>query len=407
MILSLLIIIGYCLCATDLPAQTIGLTSQNRALDSLRIELDRIHRQLEAQQGKERDILGEIAIREKQVSVEEELIRRQQQRGTSLRDSITDLEEDIRIREDLLSGLGVQILELEDRQKFLSTSLARTILADRRLARTGTLEFFISSHSWRELLSRRAMLIRLASTERSALNAYRTTSDTLQMTEGYVFDEAQELRSRKELLERKRAEAFTIEENLQIEAAKLILSKQALTSQLDEIRSNRKMLEARRREVESAHSAIRGMIERIARGEPLAGSPLFLSKGRLPWPASGSVVKKFGIARNEAFATETENPGIDIAISPNEPVRCVAAGKVSSVTWLRGFGNVCIIEHPGSFFTVYARLGQIEVSLNQSVASGDALGYANFDPVSEQHRVHFELWSGKEKKDPVEWLSDR
>ena len=407
MIASIILLILYIVFPDPASAQSTPTPDQNRVLDSLRSELNYIRSQLESERGQEYDVLGQLNIRQKQVSVQEALIREQQTRAGVLRDSIANLESDIEVRESYLSQLGLQIIDLEDRHDLLSEGLARTLLADRRLAQFGAMEFMLGARSWRDLMSRRAVVKRLESIERNALNSLAIAADTLQTTESYVFTESRTLRAQKDLLELRRAEALELEHGLTVENAKLDQGKQQLVAELDRIQNNRKLLEERSREIETAQAAIKGMIEKVVRGEPMTGISLLLSRGVLPWPANGRVVQRFGLVKNEALSTFTENPGIEILVSADEPIKCIAEGKVSSITWLRGFGNVCIVEHPGSFFTVYARLGQIDVTTNQTVATGQSLGYTSFDPVSEQYRLHFEFWSGKDKKDPLEWLSSR
>jgi septal ring factor EnvC (AmiA/AmiB activator) len=149
------------------------------------------------------------------------------------------------------------------------------------------------------------------------------------------------------------------------------------------------------------------MIGKMARGEPMSGVALSVLRGSLPWPVIGRLVSRFGIVRNRKLATVTENPGIELAATADAAVSTVAEGRVSSVTWLRGYGNVCIVEHPGSFYTVYAKLGQVVVRPRDELRAGEIIGYPGFDAGSEDYRVHFELWSGKEKKNPIEWLQAR
>ena len=248
---------------------------------------------------------------------------------------------------------------------------------------------------------------RLQRTAHQSLSTLAASVDTLQETEDAVFASTQILREQKWSLEANRRRATDLTRDLQRDITELERGKNSLQSRLKKLRQDRKLLEQHRQEIAASQAQIEEMIGKIARGEPMSGIALATLKGALPWPVIGRVVAKFGAVKNPALATITENPGIEIAASADAAVSSVAEGRVSSVTWLRGYGNVCIIEHPGSFYTVYAKLGQVVVKPREDVRSGGVIGYPGFDASSEDYRVHFELWSGKEKKNPLEWLQPR
>ncbi|RPH94336.1 hypothetical protein EHM69_07690 [candidate division KSB1 bacterium] len=373
-------------------------------LDSLRRELDRIDRKLESGESREKNVLRDIDASEQRIAIAEELVREQRQQVAGLRDSISRLERQIGPRENELVALGTRILELEDNQNRLSAALARSMLAEHRLRGWTTWEFLLEARSWRELLARRTALKRLQNTVRETKTGLNTAVGTLHETEDTVFLSTQALRERKWSLENSRRRAVEIETDMRADLQKLAIQKNALQIRLKKLRQDRRMLEAHRQEIAASQAQIEEMIGRIAGGQPLSGAPFNLLKGMLPWPVRGRIVEKFGLIRNPRLATITENPGIEISSSPNASVISVADGRVSSVSWLRGFGNVCIIEHAGSFYTVYAKLGQVVVKMNDEVKAGNVLGYPGFNAAADDYRVHFELWSGKEKKNPVEWL---
>jgi septal ring factor EnvC (AmiA/AmiB activator) len=194
---------------------------------------------------------------------------------------------------------------------------------------------------------------------------------------------------------------------LQSEQNSLNESQSILRRQIDGIRNNRRLLEMQRQQGERALDAIQDMVKIAARGIPISGTPLNLIKGKLPWPIGGKIVEKFGKSRNEELNTVTDNPGIELSCKAGDVVQSVAPGIVSSVTWLRGFGNVCIVEHPGSFYTVYAKLGEVKVQPNDMVSDKSVLGYPSLDPMNNEYRFHFELWDRREKQDPLTWLEKR
>jgi len=382
----------------DVPGQT---------LDSLRRELLRIEDQIRTAKADERDVTSDIDAAERRVALLGQLIRDERRAVRLLDDSIAAISEHVKGDEATLAALGGRILELEDTQGQLSASLARSFLAERRLERWASLELILGAESWPQLLARRAVLQRFESTLRRSLKALSASVDTLQVTENTVFTASQSLRERRTVLEASRRQAADLENARQRDLRELSGSKRSLTARLDKLRNDQAVLSARRDQVRAAQAQVAEMIAALSRGEPLAGVPLLLLRGALPWPVVGKVVQKFGLTRNPHYSTVTDNPGIEVEADEESSVTSVADGNVSSVTWLRGFGNVCIVEHPGSYYTVYARLGQVLAQPGQSLAAGALIGYPGFDAASGKYRVHFELWSGKEKKDPLEWLQPR
>ena len=72
-------------------------------------------------------------------------------------------------------------------------------------------------------------------------------------------------------------------------------------------------------------------------------------KGRFLWPVNGKVISGFGMRNGEKHA------GIDIKAEEGNPVKASDSGKVIySGNGLSGYGNLIIIKHEGTFFTVYA-----------------------------------------------------
>lgn len=383
------------------------LAVPSHTLDSLRAAVARLDNELELGRRHETDLLGRLDLAEQRFSLHDQLLREQRRLVKDLRDSIETMEAEIVRREDDLTVLGSSILVYDDRRREIGESMSHTMLTDRRLATWTSLEFLLGSDSWLELMNRRLVIRRIQSAQDAEIRAAKLAMDTLIDAESQVLERTTALKWRKDQLAARRLDAESIERNYSIDAAGLLRGRSELKSQISSVKNDRELLEGRREEIIAAQAAIQDLIERISRGEPISGVPLSMLKGLLPWPVSGRVVGKFGLQKNAELATVTENPGIELAASPDAEVLSVAEGRVSSVSWLRGFGNVCIVEHPGSFYTVYARLGQVRVAANEMLKPGQSIGYPGFDPAAEDYRVHFEVWSGRDKKDPLEWLQPR
>jgi len=132
-------------------------------------------------------------------------------------------------------------------------------------------------------------------------------------------------------------------------------------------------------------------------------------KRRLPWPVTGNVIAQYGTYRHPILKTITTNLGIDIATRPGTAVRTIAPGRVMTITWQRGYGNVVIVNHADGFYTVYTHLGDILVAPNQEVAGAETIGRISEDAGVEQVLLHFQIWQRTKDRrsqnlNPQEWL---
>lgn len=376
-------------------------------LDSLRRELLRIEHDLSSGATQEKSLLENMDITQRRIAILEHTVREEQRIGGDLRDSLQRLETDIALREQELTVLRGDVLSIEADRKRLAASAARSMLTRKRLTGWATLEFLLDAHSWRDLLHRRSLVIRLESASRASLESLTSLRDNLKDMEDETSRSMQSLQTRRDELAVRQNEVRELYSSIRGDLENLSRSKRALQKSLSRVRRDRELLSEKRDEIAESRRQIENIVNAAARGEPLEGVPLSLLKGALPWPVNGRVVERFGMVRNRELATVTDNPGIEVETSPDDRVTSVADGKVSSVTWMRGYGNVCIVEHPGAFYSVYAKLGQVDVKTGDEIAANQLIGYPGFDPIAETYRIHFELWSGKTKKNPLEWLRKR
>ena len=127
-------------------------------------------------------------------------------------------------------------------------------------------------------------------------------------------------------------------------------------------------------------------------------------KGKLIWPVVGRVAAKFGRRRHPQLKTVTQNSGIDIAAKEGVEVVSVLRGRITSITWIRGFGNTLIIDHGAGYYTVYTHLGEVYVIPNEIVASGQKIATVSDSGSIDGVTLHFEIWHNREKQNPAIWL---
>jgi len=79
-------------------------------------------------------------------------------------------------------------------------------------------------------------------------------------------------------------------------------------------------------------------------------------------------------------------------------------GVVSTITFIRGHGNIVIIDHGGGFSTVYAHIDKINVIENEYVQIGDEFAVIASPNSGSTAKLHFEVWGNQKKLNPVKWL---
>ena len=130
-------------------------------------------------------------------------------------------------------------------------------------------------------------------------------------------------------------------------------------------------------------------------------------KGKLPWPTNGKIVGKFGTVKNQKLNTITENLGIDILTAPNEKVYSVLDGVVLTITNIRNFGDIIILDHGAGYYSVYSNLKNIKVFEGQYLDTYTHMGEvalgSNFN-YPDNYIFNFQIWSNEKKSNPELWL---
>ena len=126
--------------------------------------------------------------------------------------------------------------------------------------------------------------------------------------------------------------------------------------------------------------------------------------GSLSWPLSGTVTMQYGSRVHPTFKTKIFNSGIDIKAPAGTPVKAAAPGEVLYQGWLRGLGQVVIIDHGGDMTTVYAHLSGTSVREGASVKTGTVIGRAGSTGTDSESGIHFEVRKGGSAVNPMNYL---
>nr|WP_250148137.1 peptidoglycan DD-metalloendopeptidase family protein [Halomonas jincaotanensis] len=151
-----------------------------------------------------------------------------------------------------------------------------------------------------------------------------------------------------------------------------------------------------------AERVLRQVQEELARLErPPPSTAIERTRGKLPWPVQGSLASRFqngeGVHRN----------GMLILAAEGTPVTAVHAGRVVFSDWMRGFGNLLIIDHGDQVMTLHAHLQHFVVQVGQAVSRGDTLGGVGVSGGQDRPGLYFEVRRDGDPIDPQSWVASR
>ena len=124
-------------------------------------------------------------------------------------------------------------------------------------------------------------------------------------------------------------------------------------------------------------------------------------KGLLKIPAAGELIARFGVPRD---GNGPAWKGWFIRTPAGTPVQAVAAGRVVFADWLRGFGNLVIVDHGDGFMSLYGNNDSLLQQVGRVIDAGQALAQAGASGGAAESGVYFELRHNGVAFDPKEWF---
>lgn len=133
---------------------------------------------------------------------------------------------------------------------------------------------------------------------------------------------------------------------------------------------------------------------------PAAPDGAFASlKGQLRSPVAGKLAARFGAKRGDATWK-----GVFIQATEGAEVHAVAGGRVVWANWMRGFGNLIIVDHGGQYLSIYGNNQSLLKQAGQVVKAGDTIASAGNTGGREESGLYFELRHLGQAFDPATWI---
>lgn len=138
--------------------------------------------------------------------------------------------------------------------------------------------------------------------------------------------------------------------------------------------------------------------ETIVNNFPILEGDFAKLKGQLPFPVQGELIQKFGSAR-----TEGKLDGVIIAAPEGTDIHSITDGKVVYSDWMRGYGNLIIVDHGKGYISLYAFNQSLYKKVGEIVNSGDVIASVGLSGGHDSASLYFGIRKNTKPVNPVEW----
>ncbi|MDN6180461.1 MAG: peptidoglycan DD-metalloendopeptidase family protein [Halomonas subglaciescola] len=281
---------------------------------------------------------------------------------------------------------------LEKTRQAQLNALGTQLAALYRLGDSPQLKLLLNQGNPAELDRMQAYLNRLSRARHKRLADIARLDEALSKNAAELADRRQRLDDANQTLKKESATLAQRTDKRRKLLATLGQREQSQAEHLAELKQNHEQAEQRLREIR----------EQMARlSSPTPSTQMAQTRGDLPWPVQGTI--SAGYQRQKGV----HHNGITIGASAGTSVKAVHQGRVVFADWIRGFGNLLIIDHGDHIMTLYAHLQRFTHSAGEKVATGDVIGHVGDSGGQPRAALYFEVRQNGKPINPKRWIARR
>ena len=406
--------VGLCVGLSSASALAAPADSKKAELKDIQGRLESLHKDLAKNEESKANVADQLKDAETAISNANRKLRQLGESRSSLQAEIGQLEQQS-------ATLGQQI---DAQQKHLSGLLYRHFLH----GDSDSLQLVLSGEDPNRIAQDQYFLTQLSKAKAQMLGKLRDALTEKKRLAEARRDKAEQLAAIEKQQQEGRAALLAKQKERQAVLARIADKIKSQRKEIDTLKANEqrlgKLIENLARIAAQARSQAKaapterpsreGGREAVARPGPAlrnestpdsAFSGIFASlKGKLRLPLRGDVTGRFGAPRAEGGTTWK---GIFIRAAEGSEVKAVAPGKVVFSDWLRGFGNLLIVDHGDGYLSIYGNNQSLFKETGQTVKSGETIGAAGNSGGQGESGLYFELRHQGQPFDPLKWASLR
>lgn len=439
----------------DIPvsAKTLAELQEERKSNEAKIaekqkQLDSLQTNLKEKEAYQKTLQEKITLQQENLDIVSEELDRIAKSIDETTQQISQAEDDIKVMEaDIAIGLDEFKMRLRAMYVQGNDSLASALV--------GATDFY-------DLLSKYELMSRVANHDNELVNDLKDKLETCNEKKAELETEKSDLEQQQSDQQQKKDEFKTAIEDLQQTYAETDEAKEQMERQKEQLNGDVATLEKNNKELDAEEQDIKAAIAAAAEAEKKnqstsnssnnssssnssksdssssnsssnnsssnssssdnsssgsddSGSTVAPSGGGFTWPCPGfyTVSSTFGNrwgTTHGAIDIAGGNAGAAIVAAKSGTVVRVVTGcshnypKSGSCGCGGGYGNYVIIQHDGTYSTLYGHMASVSVSVGQSVSAGQTIGYVGSTGFSTGFHLHFEVRVNGTKVDPMKYL---
>lgn len=207
-------------------------------------------------------------------------------------------------------------------------------------------------------------------------------------------------------LEGVRAEQVAAKETLEVQKSDLDAKEASIDALLAEMQAKLDTYEKQAHSLDSQILALDKEIEKKEKeyeAQIAAGKIQFNTGSGYVWPLDGNytLTSLYGGRIHPITGKPNNHLGIDVRASYGTPIKAARGGVVTTSTYGSSYGNYVTISHGNGDSTRYAHMSKRAVSEGDIVKQGQVIGYVGSTGSSTGNHLHFEVFVGGSRKDPI------
>lgn len=273
--------------------------------------------------------------------------------------------------------------------------LARQVRAAYVLGRQGQTQLLLNLDDAQQVGRMLSYYEYLQRAQLAAIATIRARAEELET----LADRLQQQQAQLEELRRKQEQTLAELKDMRAERAEVLAQ---LKSRLAGEEDNLAQLKEDERSIRALIESLKKTLADLPPEVSPSDKPFATLKGKLPWPARGALLARYGEAK--AGGRLSWN-GHWIAAPEGAPVRAVARGRAVYVGWMHRYGLIVLLEHEAGYFSLYGHCQTVSVQVGDAVRAGQTIAAAGSTGGYEQSGVYFEIRKGAEAINPQAWLA--